>query len=1368
MLIRRKKEIKRIFFASLIVITICLSNVQILNNFIGFQNEKTKDEINDTLLDKNLQSSNRNIDDLFTNSGVDQDIRVYTTNTSENLQNNENFFDIPSLASRDMFLVNGNFNFTFQNNYTTDYVIEDNSALYTNDFIAFSYDTVKSGITYNDGILISGGWGSIIDNNNLTYAYFNANAGLLNFTISANYTGTYYNNPGAIIGNVLFNRLKILSLIASLDFRVFSNANLTIRIYDNSQSTWIDVISQLTVNSSTGLQRIKTHIINENLNFIDLSNTCYIQVIFERFDHSQFYVRVNGFKMKSTYVFDLPIKNQSYVALEFDLKGDNSTVNGFYAWIRTLDTTKVATTELNISLYRADRTVIRTPTNLRNINMKPNYNEMIDSVIVNGYTGDQLTHFKFNIINTRNLNVSNYFIVIKSNNSDTVYSLVTLPYINFGDDTTEHQLKTTTDAGINWINARLIIPTTTSTYNTGQLDASSFKINVTRGYMPSDFIINSNQTLRIKDIPLENRVISNYPYNESSYLTWGLGQWIHDFPNAILEDPSNFFRVDLTWNHMITKGFKFNVSYSVNAYWIDTALSTYSASYDNVPEWLFKFNLDQNNPSFEYWKLIEFWYVFNDYFTALNVTNPNNQKILPPGDQQSIITEAPNKNKIVVQNDIITLNGFYTLNLTSYNFIHDMHSYINYNGILWESNGFMNGDNISLLADIQDHKNKAPVSSDLNVILYYPNGSEFIELNSSSGVIDDSLLIYDFNNQTILDVTKDLTTFGEYNLGFFWFNGSAIGCKKLPIYIDVYNLDLYNLEYYSLLDKNLLDGEIFKYSLPENYTLLVASINETTGASKPNFYPINNTDLNQLFSYTVGGQDLQVMLTSLLQSEDILNPSETVNVKFTLKNLHQYLPINVIVEVKLVSFINEEWIIAENTSNPVFLDFSGHPNSSFEFSMDLTIPDLDSATNIWPGVNAPIRLGGAKTLITVYIDGPNKMGTYKSPSYSLISNETSSNFDGSILGLRAAKDATRRSIIIDFNRDECKYVPDTSKFLVNIIDHNYISSYQQFTNEFSINLNSKFINITTNPSRPIEGESFILSSILTTEFGLALSGKNVSCQYFDNNIWVDIGSEITDSNGISSFIINTQTIDVEGALLLRLLWEGDIVNGVTKNVSIDIIREINNLSISISPNNVLIYRTRSTTFNIVLRNIGNSILRITNITIELNQDQSYSIVEIDNIKMSWLSVGDITQVIVEVSVKNVNSVVFSISITAENILTNESIIVSKEETYNTFQLPIYDYIVENFIGIVLGFIALIWIVSLLYARHIKKQMETPIEEKPAKKPRRGYVPVAELKKPKPVKKIVKKKEEPKEEEKIDLDSLLEERGLTDEKKESEK
>ncbi|MFX1593363.1 MAG: hypothetical protein ACFFCL_11790, partial [Promethearchaeota archaeon] len=616
----------------------------------------------------------------------------------------------------------------------------------------------------------------------------------------------------------------------------------------------------------------------------------------------------------------------------------------------------------------------------------------------------------------------------------------------------------------------------------------------------------------------------------------------------------------------------------------------------------------------------------------------------------------------------------------------------------------------------------------------------------------------------ILDVTNALTIFGKYHLGFFWFNGSAIGCKKIILYIDIYDLELYECEYYPEKKTNVLDGKINK-KVFSNFTLMIASINDTTGLSLPNFYPIDNENIDTQFSLDIDDEQIPVLLTSFKQSQNILNPNEIVNIKTTIQNLHPFISVSVKINVKLVSFMNDKWIIAEDTSSSIILKFSGHPNDNNEFDINLTIPDLNEVTNIWPGKNAPIRLGGAKTLITVYVDNVN-VGKFESTDISLLSNRTSNDFEGHIIGLRVNEEAIGGGILNEFNRDECIYLPNKTKFLVNIIDRNYVSTYKQYTGEFTLKLNSKFKNITINPTNPIKGHSFNLNSILTTEFGDELANRNVTCQYYDSGVWINIGSDITDSNGFTTFLVDTQTIDFEGDLLIRLSWVGNTINGVSKNITVDVIHQANSLLLSIKPNTALIYQRRTSSFSISLLNNGDSNLRITNITIELNRNQQYSITQIDYIKLSWFPAGETTLLIVEVSVIDVSRVRISISITAQNIITNESILVSREETYNTFEVPIFDYIIQNLMLIIIAIFVLTWIIAILFARRAKKRIETPIEE-PVKKPRRKrYVPVAELKKPTPAKIVAKKKEEPKEEEKIDLDSLLEERGLVDKKKKS--
>ncbi|MCK4381597.1 MAG: hypothetical protein KAW51_10695, partial [Candidatus Lokiarchaeota archaeon] len=689
-------------------------------------------------------------------------------------------------------------------------------------------------------------------------------------------------------------------------------------------------------------------------------------------------------------------------------------------------------------------------------------------------------------------------------------------------------------------------------------------------------------------------------------------------------------------------------------------------------------------------------------------------------------------------------------------------------GTLWETNGFMYGDNISISAEIQDHQFNAPISGDINATLFYPDGTRFLSahLNSSEGIIDESTLFYDFANKTILNLTNTVNVFGEYHLGFFWFNGSAIGCKKIILNIDAYEAELYDLDYYSNLNKNIIDGKVEK--VLQNYTYLIASVNETTGISRPNFYPINDTDINTQLIYELGDQQLPILIDTFKQSQNIINPSETVNVKVTIKNLYEILPVNAKINVKLVSLANEEWIIAEKTTSNVLLKVSGHPDDTHEFDMNLIIPARNTITKVWAGKNNPIRLAGAKTLITVFIDD-NDIGEFETGHFSLLSTKASDNYEGHILGLKINEEMITENLFNIFDRDECLYFPYNTSFLINIFDRNYLSSYQQCNKEFSLNLNSKFTNISINPENPFKGQSFNISSILVTEFGEQLVNKTVNYQYYDSNSWVNLGSDFTNSNGLTIFMIDTQQIDFEGNLLIRLSWNGDNITGVSKNISINVIHQSNNISISINKNSVHVYRNRRATMTITLRNIGESNLRILrNISIEFNHTLSYSIITIDYLKLEQFSPEESTDFIVEVDIGNIDNLEISISITAQNTITNESKTITAEASFPLNDPPIFDYFVDYFILIIGAIFAVIWIAAVMYAWKTKKRIETPIEEPTKKKPRRErYVPVSELKKPTPPKKTLKKKEEPKEEKDkkpMDLDSLLEERGLADKNK----
>ncbi|MFW9824096.1 MAG: hypothetical protein ACFFE4_14220, partial [Candidatus Thorarchaeota archaeon] len=345
--------------------------------------------------------------------------------------------------------------------------------------------------------------------------------------------------------------------------------------------------------------------------------------------------------------------------------------------------------------------------------------------------------------------------------------------------------------------------------------------------------------------------------------------------------------------------------------------------------------------------------------------------------------------------------------------------------------------------------------------------------------------------------------------------------------------------------------------------------------------------------------------------------------------------------------------------------------------------------------------------------------------------------------------------------------PENSSFLVNIIDRNYVSSYRQFDEKFSIKSNSKFTNITITPNAPVKGQSINFSSTLATEFGVVLSNKNVTCAYFDSSSWVEIATEITDANGYVTFIIDTLTIDFEGDLLLRLSWGGDIINGVSKNFTVNTIHEENEISIMISKQDVLIYKNRLTTITYSLTNVGDSNLRLYGITIDIGNSLSYTIAEINYVELDWLAPGDKSDIEIEILITEISQLQINFTITGQNVITGENVTFFKESTMNVFDPPIIDYFIEFFMFIMIAIFVIIWSVAVFYARRVRKRIEEPVEV-PERRPRKGkYIMVSDLKKPTPERKVTKKKVEQKEvrpKKTTDLDSLLEERGLADKQK----
>ena len=432
---QRKKEIKGIILVIIFVVLLFVSNIPASNDlnpsstngerFIPYDEDKKDSPL----------SSNLNVEDFITGQGVNQPIRVYMNNKSSSINNPNGYFEIAA-PEDNTNLSSGLFEFNFGNNFTTDYIIEDDNALYPDQsyYDEYSFDPGLSNLTINEGTgdpvavyaqLTNGDWGSF---ENIS----SSGGGLVNFTISANFSG--------VSG---FNRKNIIAFILDFKFGLDKDADVTIKMKDFFDTgDFREILTLPDVNSTLSPHIINELFINENFNFINESDSCLLQFIFDRskFGDKDFNVSLYEFNWRSFRVLELNITNQNYVALEFQLLGLNSTVNGFYAWIRTLDKDLAQNSNLTITLCRANDTISEGQRITPGLIEPDLISGEIYSKNITGYNNDTLFYFEFDNSQTNNLNRSNYFIIINSNRSEAVYSIVTIPRGDWGDqvEPTEH------------------------------------------------------------------------------------------------------------------------------------------------------------------------------------------------------------------------------------------------------------------------------------------------------------------------------------------------------------------------------------------------------------------------------------------------------------------------------------------------------------------------------------------------------------------------------------------------------------------------------------------------------------------------------------------------------------------------------------------------------------------------------------------------------------------------------------------------------------------------------------------------------------------------------------------------------------------
>lgn len=1313
----KKSRLKSILLGSILIFFI-LSSLILASSNISFQNSENSFDspINDKT--KNPIISQTDLDNPIYGDGLNQTVRVYMENTSSSLNKNGSFLvSAPNLNSK---LTAGEFNFTFDQNYNTTYEIE-NDAAYNHPIKTFD-DLNDLKLNLVSGNNESGGNVEITDGDDYTSWNISSISQEINFTINANFTNSFESG---------YNYFNICRIDIDITVNSTKNLNLSIKVWDSIDGLWKSVANDVFINSSLTKKDINLDIINKNLRFLNKTGNCTFQFYFEN-TTEDFYLNLIQFDSSVSSVYELPITNQSYIAMEFDLRG-NATVNGFFAWIRALNLTEAINSNLTILFYRANDTKPRDQiqtydTDPRNILLEPK-DPPIYSFDITGYLNDTIFQFEFNNP-IAGLNVSNYFIVIKSNISTDTFHLMTIPFeapSGIGEDPDspdgpDHLLLKTEDDGVSWEKYQYPVY--------GQFDASPFIINVTRGWMPNDIL-----NITIENKTLLNMEISRYPYNESSTFIWGLGKLTGNFTTPINASNGINFKIELDWNKSITPHLFFNVSYFATAYTIENATAHYNCTYNNDPKWQLNYTFSNLSIFFTNWTFLEFWYLFPSYWTSYDLICADNISRYDV-NFAGILLEDKSTGKYVVQNGTIINatnpdhNGNYYLKLTSFNSIYNMSSFLNFNvSNYWPTNGFMQGDNISINVNIQDHRGKSVSGGTANASLFLPNGTKLNDIYDSNGIRLSTFNVthFDFNNENIFNSTYSSTK-GSYTIGFFWENGTALGCKKKTIYLSSYDFNIIDCIYDEEEGGNIFEGNLIRAENDLiNYSFLIATVKDTTRINTSGIFTINNT-VSELFS---NKDNLIVEITNFLQNETIINPGEDISYKIQVKNKDYYFPLDVKLSIQLVSSINPDWIFAEINTTTQLLNFTGTQNDSYEFNGSIPFNDKNP-DGTWGGINSPVRLGGCQTKIKVFITDEFS-GSWINTNQFLIINDNETVFEGQVISYKYMENLTARGLALNFSRDEF-IIPGTTSFFINIIDKYYMSTHNQINKSFSFKLDSYFQNISINPRELAWGNKFNLTAYLFSENGNPLGGEEIYYYFLNSNgKWQGlVGTDgdnhnILDITGKTKIEIDSSQLMKNSTVKVKFNWTGTVNDlSAELNYTFDLFIYSNKIIILSATNQTNFLRNKENQIDITLKNTGTSIL--TDINISLVTNFSFSISKFNIYKLDYLEPEGIAYISYKIYIPNVseNSTDILVEISSKSLQTNEAVNVQNYLTYYLENESHFSQLGQFFIiFLFLGF-GLIYSLTFIYRVRINKKIEK-IFEKPVERKRKGkYVKVSEL------------------------------------------
>jgi len=1344
----------------------------IISNNVNFTNNNLNN-LSDFNSDYNPEDrilSSSDLENPWVGIGNNRTVYTYLYNLSYK-ENQENGFNI-TVDTSPSESYSGIFNFTFDSEYNTTYVIENDSPL------SCSFSNISSranqywqpnNITGPDhayleiGTPVSGhdNFSQLADTDLNTYyaansEYISQN-NIINFIYEANFT------------TVLdFNKTETLGFIYNILYRSTKDVDFKLYIYNYYDSKWEEIDNTVLYSSIKALY--SKRVPNTNIKYFNENNQTKFKIsVNSSIDSFEF--RIYDIKVEILRAIEVPITNTNWVALEFDLKG-NSTLYGFFAWIRTRQPEQ-PNANLTISLYRANQTTVRTEGQgvLSPLIIAAEPKTLIWTRNITNFSGDsyQFIPFKEDYSGIPNMNISNYFIVISSNVSERIYSITTIPYgkgsgypdlIPDPDNKINHLFLYSENSGVSGSWKKKFL-----TSNVYQVDAAPFSISLKRPWIPNEEI-----NITLDGTPLTPFSITDDIFENTSGWHWGLGKWEGIFENKTTDINKNI-TISLNWNKNISSSIHFNVYYNITIRSIEQGLVRFNASYNKDPVW--EINYTYNSAKYPNWNFIKFDYIMPKDW-APSYKPP--KLIAPDGSDISQNYTGPfgygEYNIYGVLNQTVSIkgNGNYSLYCNSSNYIYETISYINIANYSWITNAFMQGDNISVLLGIFNGTNTN--SHILN------NGTAICEFYDSLGNLVPSLTLidnefdrkintpqkvvyYEFNKSVMINssfsynLTKD-----EYNILFKWNNGDEIGFKKHTIYITDYSATINEIDIDEETKSNIVIASVKKNKTDEtSYKYSIFAINKTDPNYRPSEPYINQT-INKLYN------DFKIQISNIIVNETLLNPGENIEINVSVVNTHPALGFNVKLQIQFNQLINQQWISFEVNTSESFLNMSGTINDSYLFNITCPVPSN------FIGINAPIRLNPMIMSVTPYIEGIKKDPVPLDYIFPFV-NFTEDEFEGKVLGYQADLPNSAPVIIKSIPRNN-SIIPGNTTYLLQIYSNKFVSTNYSIIKTFESNLLSEFDEISTKDS-VIWNKNYVLQGYLLDELKNPIPNQTISIDYWNGSEWLayykvnfPISNLLqTDSTGFFSDTFNSSVFNKSDLIKIRLSYQGNVSYYQTsKIITINPIVYENQISISLinSTDKVDFKIGQSNTICFKIQNKGNSTLNIIQYEFKVKSNieefevlENQQDIQIPKIIKPTESITFTFIVIVPNSAKYNAQANVTLIINATACESEESLSELFEIQLNLVEYTLFDNFTQLIINLFLFGVIIIIFYSMVRILKIRKKLQEVPPEAPS---RRRYVEVSELTKELEKEKSIKETEEKEKEKKsTDIDKLLEEEGI---------